>query len=57
MAEGELESMTTGNTFIGLKKYYDQVAITTSNTGIYMYHGCMLSCKNWHFSVFVGFKG
>eukprot|EP00904_Undaria_pinnatifida_P013190 jgi/Undpi1/9000/HiC_scaffold_26.g11461.m1 len=24
VAEGELESMTTGNTFIGLKKYYDQ---------------------------------
>ena len=29
VAEGELESMVTGNTFIGLKKYYEQVAITT----------------------------
>ena len=25
VAEGELESMVTGNTFIGLRKYYEQV--------------------------------
>lgn len=25
IAEGELESMVTGNTFIGLRKYFDQV--------------------------------
>lgn len=36
VAEGELESMVTGNTFIGLRKYYEQVIRAVLNDVLYI---------------------
>lgn len=46
VAEGELESMVTGNTFIGLKKYYEQVAIRTNIACGYC---CISGCRVYQY--------